>query len=216
MKMPRRTTPAAGTQEQPEPRSPARRAGSLAQGLVPRLVATGREGWQSALATWRDFPAHEATLPNLAAVSPQRRSLRQRLFTRRVVSVLLVLGVLLLACGALNLHNVVDAYRSVKDARAQYATIKTIAKAGGYTNPETLRAIQPHLDALSADLDRLQADIPGAGALAALPGVGDPVHLLRMGSALVHAGQVALPAAIVLAPQLKGFFNSVQSNGAVT
>jgi uncharacterized protein DUF4012 len=194
-----------------------RTTGQAVRSMLPRLVATWREGWQSALATWHDFPSHEATLPNLPAVSSgARRSLRQRLFTRRVVSVLVVLGVLLLACGGLNLRNAVDAFRSVKDARAQYATIRAIAKAGGYTNADTLRAIQPHLDSLAADLDRLQADIPGSGALAALPGVGDPVHLLRMASALIHAGQVGLPAAIVLAPQLKGFLNSVQANGVTT
>ncbi len=195
----------------------AQRAGSSVRRVFPRLVATWREGWQSAVATWRDFPSHEATLPALPAVAPgARRSLRQRVLTRRVVSVLVVLGVLLLACGGLNLGHAVDAYRSVQDARAQYATIKTIARLGGYTNPDTLRAIQPHLNSLAADLDRLQADIPGSGALAALPGVGDPVHLLRMASALVHAGQVALPAAIVLAPQLKGFLNSLQANGVAS
>jgi hypothetical protein len=187
------------------------------RGVLRRLVATAREGWQSAVTTWREYPSSEATVPNLAGIAPgAHRTWRQRIFTRRVVSVLLVLGVLLLACGGLNLRNMVDAFRSVKDARAQYATIKEIAKAGGYTNPDTLRAIQPHLDRLAADIDQLQADIPGAGALAALPGVGDPVHLLRMASALVHAGQVALPAAIVLAPQLKGFLYSVQANGTVT
>jgi hypothetical protein len=194
-----------------------RGAGPSVRRMLRRLVATASDGWRSAMSTWREYPSYEATVPDLAAIAPgARRTWRQRIFTRRVVATLLVVGVLLLACGGLNLHNMVDAYRSVKDARAQYAMIKTIAKAGGYTNPDTLRAIQPHLDSLASDIDRLQADIPGAGALAALPGVGDPVHLLRMASALVHAGQVALPAAIVLAPQLKGFLFSVQANGAPT
>lgn len=193
--------------------------------VLPRLAAASRQGWQAAADTWRhyptDGPAADVRLPApLAALGQRTAPLRQRLATRRVrrglVAGLLVCVLVIVSCGLLNLSTALTAVAAARDAKAQVAAIQATLSGGGATDAAHLRQVQQHLDALAADIQHLQAAIPAQSVTGSAPGTAGMVHLVRMASDLVQAGQAAMPAAIVLAPHLKELMASLQSSGDTT
>lgn len=183
-----------------------------------RLRAAWSEGWQAANSAWQTYPMRDASIERLGAESapgPRRAGLvaraTSRTVRRRLAPVLLVLVVLIVSCGALNVGRVGDALAAVRDVRAQINVIRGGLGGGGLEDPTRLQAMQPHLDAAVADLQRLQADVPGESALAVVPGPSGVVHVLRMASDLARAAQIAWPGVVILAPHLKGMLASVQN-----
>jgi hypothetical protein len=191
--------------------------------VVPRVRVAWRKGWRAASSAWHDYAAGavaadpDATQPFFPAVAalhrraaPLRARLTAPVFLRRLLAVCAVFLVVIVSCGALNLRRGLDALAAARDARAQVAVMQATLRGGGATDPARLRAVQAHLNALAADLQRLQADVPLESVAAGAPGTSGVIHLLRMGLDLVHAGQVAMPAAIILAPHLKPLMSSLQ------
>ncbi len=105
-----------------------------------------------------------------------------------------------------------DMLAATLDVRAQVSAMQAIAKAGEYTQPAKLDEMQSRMQALDSDLIRLQSDLP----IAQLEGnttTGGLVHMLRMATLLVRAGEYGVDAGQVLIPAMKGMLTGLDTSG---
>jgi hypothetical protein len=109
-----------------------------------------------------------------------------------------------------------DMYTAAKDAKAQATALETILRGGNFTQVDVLTAAQQHLEAMATDLSRLQRDIPAQGLIARTGTGGELLHVLRMASLLVNAGEYGIDAGQVLLPAIKSMMSGLGSSTVST
>ncbi len=144
------------------------------------------------------------------------RSLQTRRYSLRAVAVLGVLSVLVGFCATQGALNTYDAINAVRSAKAEATAIEAILKQGNFLDTQTLEDLQVRFDTLSVDMERIQAAIPIESALAYAPGVSGPIHVIRMASDLVNAGQYGVAGALILIPRMKGLLTTLGSGQSAT
>ncbi len=142
-----------------------------------------------------------------------RRVKRRRSLPVAVLTALTVLSLVLGFVGTQGVLLGLDMLSAAKDAKAQVNALQTIAQGGGYTQPEILSETQGRLQALESDLVRLQGDLPFPSALADNSRTSGLVHMLRMATLLVRAGEYGVDAGQVLIPAMKGMLTGLDTSG---
>ena len=144
------------------------------------------------------------------------RSLQTRRYSMRAVAVLAVLSVLVGFCATQGALNTFDAINAVRNAKVEVTAIEAILKGGNFLDTQTLEDLQLRFETLSVDMERIQAAIPGESVLANTPGANGPIHVIRMASDLVNAGQYGVAAALILVPRFKGMLTTLGSGHSAT
>jgi len=170
--------------------------------LSEQAIQTARAQRRGRLARWR------------AALS--WRSLQARRYSLRAVAVLGVLSIVIGFCATQGTLNTIDAISAARSAKAEATAIEAILKQGGFLDTQTLEDLQVRFDTLSVDMQRIQAAIPVEPALAYTPGASGPIHVIRMASDLVNAGQYGVAAALILVPRMKGLLATIGASQTAT
>lgn len=196
----------------PVAEQPVDRVSPHRQAALDMSQATGQAIWRD-LIVWRQVFWRELVRRRQVH---SWRSLQARRYSLRAVAVLGVLGVLIGFCATQGALNTLDAIRAARNAKAEATAIEAILKSGSFLDTQTLEDLQVRFDTLSVDMERIQAAIPAESALATAPGVSGPIHVIRMASDLVNAGQYGVAAALILIPRLKGALATIGGGQATT
>ncbi len=139
-----------------------------------------------------------------------------RRYSLRLVAVLGVLSVVISFCATQGLLNTLDAISAARNAKVEATAVEAILKSGSYLDTQSLEDLQLRFDMLSVDMQRIQAAIPLESALAVAPGAKGPIHVIRMATDLVNAGQYGVAAALILVPRFKGLLSTISASHTPT
>lgn len=121
-----------------------------------------------------------------------------------VLALLAIVSLVLGFLGTAAIVRVADLGLAALDAKSQVSYIQGALKnTGDVLSSDGLAQMKTRLGSLSKDMQRIEADLPGATTSG---GVG---HLLRMGQYLAQAGILGIDAPITLLPALKGMMSGL-------
>ena len=191
--------------------------------LSTQLPGIGRSGedWEDDHDGWRDETGFSETgfgrnatgsvaLPALDRYPRRFRFLGWNI-PYAVLALLAIVSLVLGFLGTAGIVRVADLGLAALDAKSQVSYIQgALRNSSDVLSSDGLAQMKTRLESLSKDMQRIEADLPGATTSG---GVG---HLLRMGQYLAQAGILGIDAPITLLPALKGMMSGLSdtSQGA--
>lgn len=116
--------------------------------------------------------------------------------------------------GIVGAVTITDALAAARDAKAQGAAIQGVLSGGHLTEVGTLTQLRGHLQALDADLSRIQSDVPAQPLVSGVFGGTAPLSALRMTQDLTRAGLHGVDAGLLITPHIKGIVGSLTATSS--